>query len=264
MNGVARLCVGVGERESLTSHPPSTPLPPAAHPTIGRMLAVPTCFPAACVLGALLCLSFGAYCSRRRVWDKWFPGHTKPGVITYKKAGEYGESEGHPYLYSPFKEPLNAWSSLAYSFFGVVILCCGLVDEGNAVADNVLHATPVFSVLYGLSCVYLGVASCLFHASHSEPWRKADAGMTTGVLVAPLVLAIWDRARPPAASAPLAAVLAVTLQVSLTHGHVPYGSSDILLPLLIALCWLLELLPRYQGGWVHAVPLHLFPLHQPL
>ena len=216
------------------------------------MLAAPAPFPAAFALGALVCLGFGAHCSWRRVWDAWFPGHTKPGQITYLKAGEYGESEGHPYLWSPFKEPLNAWSSLAYSFFGVVILYTGLVDalgdNPSSSTDNVLHATPVFSLIYGLSCIYLGLSSCLFHASHAESWRKADAGMTTGVMVAPLVLAVWDRARPPAATAPLAAGLAVVLQVSLTHGYVPYGSSDVLLPLLIALCWLLELLPRYQGA----------------
>ena len=33
-------------------------------------------------------------------------------------------------------------------------------------------------------CMYMavGIASCLFHATHSEVWRKADAGMTSGVV----------------------------------------------------------------------------------
>ena len=217
------------------------------------MLDAPPFFLHGFSLAVALCLLFGGICSRSALWDRFFPGSNKPvgtGTLTYLKAGEYGESEGHPHHWSPFKEPMNAWSSLAYSLFGVVILYTGICDylQPPTMADNVLQDTPVVSIVYGLSCIYLGVASFLFHASHSETWRKADAGMTTGVMVAPLVLAVWDRARPPAASVPFIAFIAILLQLSLTHGYVPYGSSDILLPTLVAICWLLELCPRYQGA----------------
>ncbi len=36
----------------------------------------------------------------------------------------------------------------------------------------------------------------MFHASHCEYWRSQDAGMTSGVMVIPLVWGLWDRLRP--------------------------------------------------------------------
>lgn len=72
--------------------------------------------------------------------------------------------------------------------------------------------------------------------------------MTSGVMAAPLVLALYDRLRPPAMNNSLFIVLLGTMfQVSLTVGHLPYGSSDIVLPLMVGSCFALELLPRYGG-----------------
>lgn len=138
---------------------------------------------------------------------------------------------------------------MSYTFFGLIILLTGINDYFSTTeAANTTARDPLFSILYGLSCIYLGVASCLFHASHSELWRKADAGMTSGVMAAPLVLGIWDRLRPPAMNANSMTGLALLFQLSLTHGYLPYGSSDILLPTLVALCWLLELHPLFGGA----------------
>lgn len=36
--------------------------------------------------------------------------------------------------------------------------------------------------------------------------------------------------------------------VSFTHGYLPYGSSDILLPSLVAFGWTVEFAPRYGGA----------------
>ena len=55
-------------------------------------------------------------------WLSWFPKHEGAFEI-YKKQGEYGEFEKRGYLTRfPFQEPLNAITSMAYSFFGVIIL----------------------------------------------------------------------------------------------------------------------------------------------
>ena len=35
---------------------------------------------------------------------------------------------------------------------------------------------------------------------------------------------------------------------SFTHGYLPYGSSDVLLPSLVAFGWAVEFLPRYGGA----------------
>ena len=43
-------------------------------------------------------------------------------------------------------------------------------------------------------------------------------------------------------------IAAVILQFSLTHGYLPYGSSDVLLPSLVGVTWGLELLPYFGGA----------------
>ena len=78
-------------------------------------------------------------------------------------------------------------------------------------------------------------------------WRKADAGTTSGVVVPLLTMGLWDRARPVGITPFVMILLTILLQLSLTNGYLPYGSSDILLPSLVAIAWILELLPRYGG-----------------
>ena len=150
---------------------------------------------------------------------------------------------------------MNAWSSLAYSIFGGVTLLTGIQDFLNLLDSekedfeglNRYAQHPSFSIFFGLSLSYLGVASFLFHASHSEPWRKADAGMTSGVLFPLLFFALWDRVRPPAMSSVIFMALSVLMVFSMTHGYVPYGSSDVLAPAIPLTFMYLEYLPRYGG-----------------
>ena len=173
-------------------------------------------------------------------------------VQIYKKQGEYGEFEKRIYLNKlPFMEPLNAITSLAYSFFGIIVLITGFNDvseAGELVDKNRMIESGGFSLLYGMSMTYLGVASFLFHASHAETWRKADAGMTSGVIIAPVVFSVWDRVRLPGVENYFYMVVAaIILQASLTHGFLPYGSSDVLLPSLMAVTWGLELVPYFGG-----------------
>lgn len=124
------------------------------------------------IIGWVLCASFAVYFSFPFIWIKYFGSETD----TYLKAGEYGESE-MKVSWSLWKEPLNSITSLAYSLFGFAILSIGIQDlSGSGLPANTTSQTPGFSILYGISCIYLGVASFLFHASHSEMWRKADAG----------------------------------------------------------------------------------------
>ena len=127
------------------------------------MLPIPDFFGQACVAAAAACFAFGSFCSVGSVWDSWFP---KSKNITYLKAGEYGEVDGAPYYWSVFKEPINAWTSLLYSFFGVIVLITGVHDYMQKNDQNTITEFPGFSVVYGLSGIYLGVASFLFHASH--------------------------------------------------------------------------------------------------
>lgn len=208
------------------------------------------------VAAAGLCVIFVVVVSSPATWLSWFPKRDGAYEI-YKKQGEYGEFEKRIYLNKlPFMEPLNAITSLAYSFFGIIVLITGFNDvseAGELVDKNRMIESGGFSLLYGMSMTYLGVSSFLFHASHAETWRKADAGMTSGVIIAPVVFSVWDRVRLPGVENYFYMVVAaIILQASLTHGFLPYGSSDVLLPSLVAVTWGLELVP-YFGGVVSSL-----------
>ena len=199
--------------------------------------------------GLALALAFGTALSYPSIFEHFLrspSGQVLGGI--YLKAGEYGESEQFS-PWSIFIEPLNAWSSLAYSLFGFAMVFIGFHDYNPSDRNefNRLAGYPEFSILYGLSAILLGIASFLFHASHSEVWRKLDAGMTSGVVVPLFLIGVWDRARPIGVTIEHMVVIDVILQLSLTYGFLPYGSSDVLLPTFVAIAWILELLPRYGG-----------------
>ncbi len=194
----------------------------------------------------LLFLLFGLLFHTHKVWKEICNLHN---VEIYRKSGEYGESSlNYPLKSMYWKEPVNAATSLSYSIYGLVILLTGYNDYYE-VKQNILMGNPMFSFIYGLSMCYLGITSFLFHASHSELWRKRDAGMTSGVMAAPLVLAIYDRCRPIGIGddCTYLIICCIIFQFSLTNGYLPYGSSDIVLPSLVATCFALELLPLFGG-----------------
>jgi len=218
-----------------------------------KMLPPPESLDAGFRLGLLICFLFGAVCSLPSVWETFFK-KDKNGLPlggAYLKAGEYGETELNT-TWSVFKEPLNSWTSLAYSVFGIAICYVGYVDYYAPPADasNRMTSDAGFSMMIGSFCFYLGISSFLFHASHTEVWRKADAGMTSGICIPLAVFAIWDRVRLPGIHSYIMMSLCSFLLFTLTHGYVPYGSSDILLPGMILVLWTLELVPRF-GGVLH-------------
>ena len=227
------------------------------------LLSVPTSFGFRYVVGFLICGLFGAICSRSQLWYSIFP-QKEGSYEIYRKRGEYGEYEKRLSVVkgSPFQEPLNAWTSLIYSVFGIVIFITGLMDLITDIDDvdpakvynkevAVVHNRMIdyggFSICYGLSCIYLGLSSFLFHASHAEYWRKTDAGMTSGVLISLVAFSLWDRLRPAGMELWGMFIIIVLLVFSMIFGFVPYGSSDILLPLMVAVTWGVEMIPRYGG-----------------
>lgn len=206
-------------------------------------------------IGLVSCLAFGGILSIPSIWLKLFP-IDKEGIPLnngglYLKSGEYGESEFKSSTWSVFKEPLNAWTSLSYSLFGIVISitgCCDYISNLNGeTMQNTMMRNSIFSITLGSFCIYLGISSFLFHASHTESWRKADAGMTSGIALPLILFAIWDRSPPPYLSANAMIFFSNILLFSLTHGFVPYGSSDILLPVFIIFIWIIELVPYFGG-----------------
>jgi hypothetical protein len=270
--------------------------PPFVQFVLIMLLALPD-FTPGITIGAILLWCVIGYILNDRTRIGWFVGSNDS---IYLKSGEYGEYQQHLQDSAPpaWKEPWNAFTSFAYSVFGTIILFIGISDwlhnwargDGIELAQaNILMNHGVYSMLFGCSLIYLGVSSFMFHATHSEYWRKRDAGMTCGVMAFPIIWGICDRIMPVAVSqsamilcGKLCVIANITLpssctgvfninlvdysshyvsclprrdcarvlvgfvlQISLTDGYVPYGSSDIVLPAFVATVFGLELLPVF-------------------
>lgn len=89
---------------------------------------------------------------------------------------EYCERVAH----ASVKEPINAWTNIAFVLAGASILDRVSVQDPEFVALTVL----------GITLVALGQFSFLFHASHIRVWQKADASLTKAVPVVLLAYAL--------------------------------------------------------------------------
>ena len=112
------------------------------------------------IFSVLIWSSYGYFLS----FPKNFAVYVK-SIEIYKKSGEYGEFQLHTNDASPpvWKEPLNSFTSLAYAVFGTVVLLVGVVDYGydlkymETPQGNILTRNGLFSVLFGLSLIFLGM-----------------------------------------------------------------------------------------------------------
>ncbi len=88
------------------------------------------------------------------------------------------------------RQPSNTWSNLGYFVVGLFALTLGIHDlkySERKKSDNFLVRYPIFSILFGLSAIYLFLGSFLYHASLTVFFQKLDqAGMYS---VAVMVLA---------------------------------------------------------------------------
>ncbi|KAJ1387908.1 hypothetical protein B484DRAFT_409774 [Ochromonadaceae sp. CCMP2298] len=218
------------------------------------MIAPPHPLEQAYRCGIFLSFAFGAACSVPSLWERFFQKMDgTPLGGAYARVGEYGETE-IKVLWSSFKEPINAWSSLAYCVFGIVICVVGTYDYfeyAHVDAPNRMAQDNGFSVMIGSFLMYLGLTSFLFHASHSADWWKANNGMTSGVMIPLVLFAVWDRVRLPGMHSTIVLSFCSFLLFSLTYGYTPPWSLDLLFPLSVAIVVFSELCPRY-GGALHA------------
>jgi Ceramidase len=88
------------------------------------------------------------------------------------------------------RQPVNAWSSLAFVFVGLWILGSG--DDGRA---SLLSSRPVHRRVLGTAVVLIGIGSAFYHATLSFAGQFADVfGMY--LLAVFIVLYAWSRLRP--------------------------------------------------------------------
>lgn len=135
---------------------------------------------------------------------------------------------------SVFRTRANTWSNLAYAYVGIAALVVAAYDLRRRPTANYLCATPALSAFFGLSCVYLGVGSGVFHASLTRWGQQLDVAAMYSTLVALLAIN-FGRVCPRIAgvpSWPLWIALAVVVDV-LFYVYKWSLSSGVVLPALI-------------------------------
>lgn len=94
---------------------------------------------------------------------------------------------------SAVREPINSWSNFIYTAVGAWAIGAGARDlitpAATAPPVGQLEASPLFSILLGLTWVSLGMFSFLFHGANVRLWRQYDVGFTVN---AGLVMVAWS------------------------------------------------------------------------
>lgn len=93
------------------------------------------------------------------------------------------------------RQPSNTWSNLGYLMVGLFALTMGVQDwkkgGGRNESDNFLLRHPEFSILFGLSCLYLFLGSFLYHASLTSTFQKMDITGLFSVVVMVLAFNLY-------------------------------------------------------------------------
>jgi len=94
------------------------------------------------------------------------------------------------HAHSIFRTRANTWSNLAYILAGCYAIGFALLDRRNRCrrdAGYLVH-TPAMSILFGLACIYLGIASGFFHASLTRLGQQFDVASMYMPLLALIAL----------------------------------------------------------------------------
>jgi len=92
------------------------------------------------------------------------------------------------------RQPSNTWSNLGYLIVGLFALTLARHDykkKDRRDSGNFLVMYPFFSVLYGLSCLYLFIGSFMYHASLTLMFQKFDQTGLYSVIGMILILNIY-------------------------------------------------------------------------
>ena len=92
------------------------------------------------------------------------------------------------------RQPSNTWSNLGYLLVALFALTLAVHDYKNKErrsSGNFLVMYPFFSVLYGLSCLYLFIGSFMYHASLTMLFQKLDQTGLYSVIGMILILNIY-------------------------------------------------------------------------
>ncbi len=117
------------------------------------------------------------------LWANW--------MVATGNAFEYCELNRMDQL---IRQPSNTWSNLAYFVVGLFALTIGVHDLKYAdrkQSHNFLVRYPIFSLLFGLSALYVFVGSFLFHASLTRTFQHLDQAGLYSVIVMVLTFNLY-------------------------------------------------------------------------
>jgi predicted membrane channel-forming protein YqfA (hemolysin III family) len=139
------------------------------------------------LLAAIAVIIVAAAAEGTRPWEGWDEGRElrRPG---------YAE---RVWPDQPIRTRANTFSNLAYITVGLYACGLGLSDRRRAQGacpeafpGNVVVATPALSILFGLSCLWLGLSSGLFHASLTRAGQRLDVAAMYPPLLSILAIAV--------------------------------------------------------------------------
>lgn len=88
---------------------------------------------------------------------------------------------------SLIRQPSNTWSNLGFFLVGLFTLTLGIQDlkySERKESDNFLVRYPIFSIMFGLSAIYVFIGSFFYHASLTSFFQKMDqAGMYSLIIM---------------------------------------------------------------------------------
>lgn len=140
------------------------------------------------------------------------------------------------YIESIFRTRANTWSNLPYAYVGIWALVMAVLDSRQRDRGNYVRAYPWTGAFYGLSCVYLGIGSGIFHASLTRWGQQLDVAAMYSTLVAAIAIALgrlWPTGPSGRPTWPIWIALAIVVNV-LLYVYKWSMSSGVVLPTLIA------------------------------
>lgn len=134
----------------------------------------------------LSCLAAGFYYNAFRfnnLWDGW--------NVAMGNAFQFCEANRMDQL---IRQPANTWSNFAYFIVGLLALTIGIHDlkySERRKSDNFLVRHPLFSILFGISALYVFVGSFLYHASLTRTFQHLDQAGLYSVIVMVLTFNLY-------------------------------------------------------------------------
>ncbi len=86
------------------------------------------------------------------------------------------------------REKMNSWSNLAFVWCGLVCLFMGFADKKSTDSENLIIKMPIISYATGLSLIYLGLGSFLYHASLTRVMQRFDMAGTYAAIAAVIIV----------------------------------------------------------------------------